>query len=263
MMLQYTAEPPSKKALKEHFIDANRERFSQDTLNCVAHLILSIEIPEEVMKIGLDFLVAKFSASRANGGFMTPKDKLYQPVAIRCREPQSPADFGGVTFSNTLKVFQQAWKHNAPVACEDIPNSPLLGDSRDKFMAISSRSILMQRLTVSGEPVGMACIDFTNEPHAWSSEEISFMASFCDTFLGPLVGISRYWHSPRKFQPAKKPSKSELEAIRLAASGMSYKQIARELGKSVRTIENQLKSARCAVGASNQVELIRKCQMWL
>lgn len=262
-MLQYMNEPPSKKALKEYFIDANRERFSPDILNCVAHLILSIEIPEDVMNIALEFLVGKFSASRANGGFVTPKDRLYKPASIRCGEDQRQTDFGGVVFSNQLKVFQKAWTQHAPVVCEDVKNSPLLQDSRKKFEAISSQSILMQRLTFGGDPVGIACVDFTHERHAWTAEEIRIMESFCDTFLGPLAGISRYWHSPKKFQPVKKPTPSELAAIRLAANGKSYKQIARELGKSVRTIENQLRNARCTLDAANQAELISKCEMWL
>lgn len=262
-MLEYMNEPPSKKALKEYFVDANRERFSPDTLNCVAHLILSIEIPGDVMHIALEFLVGKFSASRGNGGFVTPKDRMYKPVSIRRSDAVRQDDFGEVVFSNRFKVFQEAWRQRSPVVCEDVQNSPLLQDSRKKFEAISSQSMLMQRLTLGGDPVGIACVDFTHEQHAWSDEEIRFMETFCETFLGPLAGISHYWHHPRKFQPVKKPTSSELAAIRLAANGMSYKRIARELGKSVRTIENQLRNARCTLDAANQAELISKCQMWL
>lgn len=262
-MLKYMNEPPSKKAMKEYFIDANRERFSPDTLNCVAHLILSIEIPDEVMNIALDFLVGKFSASRANGGFVAPQDRVYNPASIRCSNDLRQGDFGGVVFSNQLKVFKKTWKQSAAVVCEDIHSSPLLADSRKKFEGIQSQSILMQRLTLEGHPVGIACVDFTHKPHAWTAVEISFMESFCEVFLGPLAGISRYWHDPKKYQTVKKPTHSELAAIRLAAKGNSYKQIASELGKSVRTIENQLRNARDTLDAANQAELISKCEMWL
>ena len=58
-------------------------------------------------------------------------------------------------------------------------------------------------------------------------------------------------------------SPAELDAIRLAARGLSYKQIAKQLGKSVRTIEHQLRHARQRMDASNQADLIMKCSAWL
>jgi DNA-binding CsgD family transcriptional regulator len=144
-----------------------------------------------------------------------------------------------------------------------VHSNPLLYDSRKKFESIQSKSILFQRLVWDKNPVGMACIDFTHEHHVWTTSEIEFMGVFCETFLGPLLGISHFWHDPKKYQLIKKPTQSELMAIKLAAKGMSYKQIANELGKSVRTIENQLRSARDTLNAANQAELITKCEIWL
>jgi DNA-binding CsgD family transcriptional regulator len=89
------------------------------------------------------------------------------------------------------------------------------------------------------------------------------VSDFCETFLGPLIGISRRWHEASRYQIVKKPTKAELKAIELAANELSYKQIAHELGKSIRTIENQLRSARETLNAVNQAELIRKCEIWL
>jgi len=58
-LFNYKDEPPSKRLLKQHFIDANRDAFPQDTLNCVAHLILVIESPDEMMSVALEFIVKK------------------------------------------------------------------------------------------------------------------------------------------------------------------------------------------------------------
>ena len=123
--------------------------------------------------------------------------------------------------------------------------------------------MLMQRLVWDGEPIGISCVDHSTHNHHWTNSEVEFMHHFCNTFFAPLAGISNYWHNPTLHQMFKKPSKSELEAIKLAAKGMSYKQIADKLGKSVRTIDNQLRDARRRLNATNQVELIRKCAPWL
>ena len=121
----------------------------------------------------------------------------------------------------------------------------------------------MQRLSLGGKPVGMACVDVTHGQQNWSKDQIRVMSDFCASFLGPMVGISRHWHGHDQSQVMQRPSQSELEVIRCAALGMSYKQIAGELGKSVRTVENQLRSARNRLDAANQGELIRKCEIWV
>ncbi len=259
---KFLDEAPQKKSLKEYFIDSNRSIFPPDTLNCVAHLILYLETPDEVMNIGLDYLVNKFAADRANGGFIASGDKLYKSTSIRYgnSENQSPNVF---VFSNKLSVFQKVWKQHKPVVCDSVDSSTLLIDSRDQFKSIKSQSMLMQRLSFEGKAVGLTCIDFVNREHEWKIDEIVFMELFCETFFGPLLGISKHWYSHNKFQAIKKPSVCELTVIRLAAKGLGYKQISRNLGKSVRTIENQIRNARMNLGASNLPELINKCEIWL
>lgn len=262
-MLNYQMEPPTKKALKKHFLDANRGLYPQDTLNCAAHLILAIEDPDEMMEIALEFIVQKLAACRADIGFLTPQDATYNPASIYYNKTFDPPDYTGVVFSNQVSVFQRTWRQRAPVVCDNVTSNPMLGDSRKKFESIQSKSILFQRLTWDRQPVGLTCVDFTHEPHVWTSGEIAFMESFAETFLGPLIGISKRWHDPKRSQIIKRPTRSELMAIELAAKGLSYKQIADQLGKSVRTIENQLRSARETLNAANQAELISKCEIWL
>ncbi len=260
---KFLSEPPLKKDLKEYFIEANRGIFPSDTLNCVAHLILYIDTPDEITNIALDYLVQKLSADRANLGFVAPCDKYYKSASIRNNHIFTTKNNEEFVFSNQSKVFQKALRQPSAVVCNDVHESNLLCDSRVNFESIKSLSMLMQRLTMNGKPVGLVCVDFTNHQHEWNTEEIIFMESFCETFLGPILGISQHWHKPHKFQPHKKPSSCELAAIRLAAKGLSYKRISYDLGKSIRTIENQLRNARNNLEATNLTELISKCEIWL
>ena len=255
--------PSSKRVLKQHFLDANKGLFPQDTLNCVAHLILAIEDPDEMMSIALEFVVKKLEACRADIGFLKPQDPLYKPASIYYNVSSEPSNYTGTVFSNQHNVFQKTWRQRLPVTCDNVGLNPLLEDSRKKFESIDSKSILFQRLVWDKKLIGLACIDFTHDYHLWSPSEINFMASFCENFLGPLLGISLYWNNPERYQLIKRPTEAEMMAIKLAAKGLSYKQIANELGKSVRTIENQLRNARGTLNAANQAELITKCEIWL
>jgi len=55
-------------------------------------------------------------------------------------------------------------------------------------------------------------------------------------------------------------SDSEVAALTALSKGLTIKEVARELGKSERTIRNQLDSARARIGASTTIEAIAK---WL
>lgn len=263
MTFNYTNEPPSKRALKQHFLDAHKGQVPQDMLNCVAHLILAVEDPDEIMSIALEFMVDKLAACRADMGLLGPRDRTYKPSSIYYNATMAPLDCEGTVYSNQYQVFQRTWHQRSPVVCDNVHLNPMLNDSRKKFESIQSKSILFQRLIWDNKPVGMTCIDFTHEHHIWTTSEINFIGMFCEQFLAPLLGISHYWHAPKRSQIIKRPTNSELMAIKLAAKGMSYKQIANELGKSIRTIENQLRNARDTLDATNQAELITKCEIWL
>lgn len=262
-MFDPSAEPPSRKLLKERFLDAHRRDYPSDMINCAAHLILTIDDPEALVGIGLEFITGKLSACRADLGFVRPEDTIYQPLSVSYNARSAPPQCDGVGYPNRKGIFQRTWRQSAPVACDDVGTDPLLQDSRQVFQMIESRSILFQRLSVQRKPVGLMCVDFTHDLHAWTQEEMSFVLDFSGTFLGPLAWISQACRGPQRDSSALRPSPAELAVIRLAAHGLSYRKMADVLGKSVRTVENQLRGARLRLDAANQAELIRKCELWL
>jgi GAF domain-containing protein len=197
-MLNYIDEPPSQRALKHYFIDKNIEHFPQKTLNCVAYMILTFDDPEEMMDVALADMVDELGACRADMGYLTSKDKLYNPSSIHYSRYSSPSDCTDVAYSNQTKVFQKAWRRRTAVTSINIHDDKIMSDSRDIFEAIQTESILFQRLSLGGKMVGLTCIDFTKAQHVWTPAEVTFISEFCRSFLGPLAGISQYWHGSKK-----------------------------------------------------------------
>lgn len=256
--------PPSRKHLKEIFLDSFRTEIPKDQLNCAAHMILVLDDPVEVATVALDYLMSRLGNCRADLGFVMPNDPVYAPVTVCYNSASAPRRCDDAVYSNRASVLRRSWNQDAPVACDEVVSHPYLEDNRSEFLSIESKSILFQRLTFTRLPVGMICLDFTRDTHHWSGVEKNLVANFSRDFLGPLVGISHYW-STRGTEPrtVRKPSAAELDAIRLAAEGLSYAEIGERLGKSARTIENQLRSARISLQAGNRAELVSKCEMWL
>ncbi len=262
-MLNFKEEPPSTKALKKYFIDSSYQSHPGDMLDCVAHMILAIENPKETVRIALSYMGNHLSVCRADAGFATPTDSEYTPLAEYCNQDTHPPSVSSLILANQHEVMQRVWRSRGPVKYENVSNNEMLSDVREVFFSIQSKSMLMQRLVWEKDPIGISCVDHTIKEHEWDDSEIDFMQQFCTNFFAPLAGISNYWHNPTMHQMFKKPSDSELAAIRLAADGLSYKKIAEVLNKSVRTIENQLRNARLRLNATNQAELIKKCEPWL
>jgi hypothetical protein len=262
-MLIFKEEPPSTKALKQHFIDGNYNCATSSMLDCAAHMILAIENPTETVRIALSYMGGFLSTCRADAGFALPTDREYTPLAEYCSANTHPPSIANFVISNQHEVMQRVWRSRTPVKYEFVSTNPQLDDIRNIFDAFRCKSMMLQRLIWDKEPIGISCVDHTLKEHEWSDAEMAFMHQFCTQFFAPLAGISNYWHNPTMHQMFKKPSESELNAIRLAAEGMSYKKIADELNKSVRTIENQFRNARLRLNASNQAELIKKCGPWL
>ena len=253
---------PSIQSLRKEYIDSNRECDNR-MLNCAAHMIIVIDDPKELVQVGLEFLVTELSVCRADAGFATPTHQHYTPITEFRNQETSPPSITGLLLPNQHKVMQNIWQTSSSIPINDVSSNDALKELKDVFLSAGCQSMLLQKLVWEDEPIGIACIDYTVKCHVWSDYEINFMHTFCSTFLGPLAGISNYWFNPKLHSMFSKPTESELIAIRLAAKGMTYKQIANQLNKSTRTIENQFRNARNRLNARNQIDLVKKCEHWL
>jgi len=253
---------PSIQLLRKEYIDANQD-CDHRMLNCAAHMIIVIDDPKQLVQVGLEYLVSELSVCRADAGFATPTHKHYTPITEFRNQATAPPSITGLQIPNQHQAMQAIWYATAPIAINDVSSFDALKELKNVFLDASCKSMLLQKLVWEAEPIGIACIDHTIEPHTWSEYEINFMQTFCTTFLGPLAGISNYWFNPKLHSMFSKPTESELIAIRLAAKGFTYKQIAEQLNKSARTIENQFRNARNRLNARNQTDLVKKCEHWL
>ncbi len=263
-MENFLSHPPSRKLLKKTFLDGFRRDRRPSEMNCVAHMILDMEDPAAVTAVALDYLIDTIQVCRADFGFAAPSDETYTPLLVNYNQSTDPPRCNDARYSNRAAVFRKAWSCRKPVTCDAVDLDPKLRDVREEFTSIESKSILFQQLDFLGRPVGMMCLDFTTHPHVWSASEQEKTFLFAKDFFGPIVMLSKHWSDrSRSLADMRRPSDSELDVIRLVADGLDYHEIAEALGKSPRTVENQLRNARLSLQAANRAELIRKCEVWL
>lgn len=252
-----TAEP---KQLRARFLDLYVDRVPSRTLDVVAHMLFELDRPERVMNVGLGYLAESLAVGRVDVSFGVPSDRHLIPTGQVRRGGDWPSLIGAL-LPNRHRVVQQVWKRTDPVAFDDVASNSGLGSLQANFLESGARALLAHSLrSDQGHAFAIVCADDMEEGRVWSADQRATMAEFTRTFYGPILFLCRELSNARSHN---KPSPAELEAVRLASCGYSYKEIAEQLGKSVRTIEFQLRQARRKTGANNQAELVLRCQPWL
>ena len=245
------------KQLKREFLDDQIDAIDGPMLDATAHMLFEIDSPDRLMRIAARFVAQRLGACRTDIGLASHRDRVYRSKVEWLSAESEPPSMTCVDLPNQNGALQRVWSSDTPVAYNDCYNLPDLESLREGLTATRTHSLVARRLEVDGKSFGLICVDQTTHAREWCPEAFQFLDSFCLKVLSPLLDRAILLCQQNR------PSPAELDAIRLAASGLAYKEIARELGKSVRTIEHQLRNARQKMKAANQADLVMKCQAWI
>jgi DNA-binding CsgD family transcriptional regulator len=241
--------------LKAALLDTRSRSASSRMLDCAAHMLLYFDDPAAMHRIALTSLLDRFGATRADFGYGSPAKSHYVPTAIATVTDLKVPHFEGA-LPNQMQQVQEVWQSSHPVVIS-IPSHPTM---RTLWVDLGLRSKLARRVEVDGSVFGLLCIDDTDQVRTWETADVEYLNSFVLDFLGPI--LCAQMRAAKPALPAQLTS-AEIAVVRLAAAGLSYKEIARRIGKSRNTIDNQLRSARTKLNVRNQVELVQACQRWL
>jgi DNA-binding CsgD family transcriptional regulator len=245
----------SLQSLRQQLLDSQRESAPSSMLDCGAHMLLYLDEPSTVLKIGLHHLLERFDATRIDLGFASPCDPFYRASTVERRPDCSAPNVLGVKIPNRHCAVQTIWHSNNPI-CFDIRNEPGLHSLRPMLDHLSTRAKMARRLEWRGSGFGIICVDQTEERRSWHGAELVYFDQFVLRFLSPIIVESRLWQA---CAPEVVLSEAERRVVRLAAQGLAYKEIAAALHKSPNTVDNQLRHVRTKLGVRNQVELVRAC----
>lgn len=249
---------PSLPVLRYRYLDQRRYHTPAALLDCVAHMLLYLDQPDIMMEVALAYLVRSLNACRGDAGVANPNSLFYIPSAVYLSPPSDAPTMLGVKVPNKHPALQLVWRTAAPVRIEQVEVNLMLGNLREAFIGLRSRSMVARRLEHEAAILGLICIDHTEESHEWQPKELELIELVCQEYLAPLLEYSlRLYQQNHKTNAANLLTPAELEVIKLAANGLTYNQIAQTLGKSVHTVDKQLRNAREKIGARNQSELIR------
>jgi len=179
-----------------------------------------------------------------------PSHRLLDRLARDGRWAESDAS---TPLPNQHPVLRTAWTSSGSLSFDRIRNNMTLGTLEPVFTGLGMTSMIASRIHARDVGLGLLCIDETDGNRSWTSAEHRRLDRFVEQRLAPVLDASLRRHASRRSQLTE----AEGDAVRLLADGHSYSSIAHELGKSARTIDNQLRSARSKAGVHTSIDLVR------
>jgi DNA-binding CsgD family transcriptional regulator len=244
--------------LRRTVLDAQRGVVPPSMLDCGAHMLLYFDEPSVMKRIGLQHLLERFGATRGDIGLGSAYDPIYRPSAVETHADYDVPNILGVAHPNRDRAIQSVWQSNHPIYF-DVVYDPIMNRLLPAMKRFRTRAKMTRRLEYRNRSFGLICIDHTEERRRWNRGDLLYLDQFVLNFLSPIVAASRFSQA----EGHRALTEAERAVVRLAAQGLSYKEIAAALHKSPYTVDNQLRRIRERLGVHNKIELVRACSALL
>jgi DNA-binding CsgD family transcriptional regulator len=243
-----------------------------------AQLLLYLDDPQACWRITADWLRETLDADRVDGGFggyIGPGGRVLDYVVMA--EVQRPSlalpSVLGLRFSAVDPALRAVWGDEDGVAAIADVSQERSFTERMRGALISVGTHAKLALPVRDDalqPLGIICADWHRETPRWNAATCNELAGLSQSTLGPVLATAAQLASQRcdREQPdephdaappeaLRQLTSAELKVARLVAMGLSYKEVARQIGRSLSTVDHQLRSIRDKLGVSSTSRLVR------
>ena len=270
--------PPSRTMHSEHLLERQREL--RDRLlsrrqiawrparDLAAHMLLHLDDANGCLELAVQWMRDAFDADRVDAGFGAPRDVVYSPQAEALRSTRAVPSMVGAPIDAADGGVQRVWASRRVVVFPDIAQERGMGERlRASLLGVGSRNIIATALRDQGQPVGLTCADWMDCTVDASDSRCLRLQELSDHVLGPIISAARSLEEDAAAEAGldgdaalalRQLTPAERRVAELAATGMSYKEIARRLNRSFSTIDHQLRSVRRKLGAPSAGRLVRK-----
>jgi DNA-binding CsgD family transcriptional regulator len=234
-----------------------------------AQLLLHLDDEAACWHLAADWLRELLDADRVDagpGGFVDPAGRGhgYRACAEVQREPGRLPTVMGLQFEAADPGLQAAWQRPGCLPIREVAQERAMSAAlRECLLAHGTQAKLALPLRAGDQPVGLLCADWGRPDPRWDDSTCQRLGDWAAQALGPLLAEARRLAGPRDdaapaaadpVRPVLTPA--ELRVARLVARGLSYKEIARQLDRSVATIDHQTRRLREKFGVRSNARLM-------
>lgn len=230
-----------------------------------AELLLHLDDEAACWHRAADWLRDLLDADRVDagpGGFIDAAGSArgYLPQAEVQREPGLLPTVMGLRFDAADPGLQAVWRCPGSLPMREVAQERTMSAAlRERMLAQGTRAKLALPLRAGTQAVGLLCADWRQPDPRWSDSTCQQLGDWAAQALGPLLAEARRLarHAVDAGHPALPVlTPAELRVARLVARGLSYKEIARQLDRSVATIDHQTRRLREKFGVHSNARLM-------
>jgi DNA-binding CsgD family transcriptional regulator len=255
-----------QRELRERLL-THRQIAWRPARDLAAHMLLHLDDANGCLELAVQWMRDAFDADRVDAGFGAPCDVIYRPQAEALRSTRSVPSMVGAPIDAADGGVQRVWASRRVVVYRDIAQERRMGERlRASLLGMGSRSIIATALRDRGPPVGLTCAEWMDCSVDAADSRCVRLQELSDHVLGPIISAARSLRDDAVVDAGPGGDRSivlrdltpaERRVAELAATGMSYKEIARRLNRSFSTIDHQLRSVRRKLGARSAGRLVR------
>lgn len=240
-----------------------------------AQLLLYLDDPQACWRITTAWLRETLDADRVDGGFggfigVDGRARPYVAVAETQRDSTPLPSVLGLEFSAFEPGLRAAWQGPRFAAIGDVSQErTFTAGMRSALHEVGTAAKLALPLRDGARPVGIICADWHREAPRWNGEVCHQLGLLGEAALGPLLATVERFDPARAptapsrplHEPAAPPRElagltpAELEVAQLAAMGLSYKEVARRIDRSLSTVDHRLRCIRDKLGVRSTARL--------
>jgi DNA-binding CsgD family transcriptional regulator len=255
-----------QRELRERLL-SRRQIAWRPARDLAAHMLLHLDDASGCLDLAVQWMRDAFDADRVDAGFGAPRDVVYRPQAEALRSTRSVPSMIGAPIDAADGGVQRVWASRRVVVYRDVAQERGMGERlRASLLGVGSRNIIATALRDHGQPVGLTCADWMDCTVDAADSRCLRLQELSDHVLGPIVSAARGLEEDAAAEAGfdgeatialRQLTPAERRVAELAATGMSYKEIARRLNRSFSTIDHQLRSVRRKLGARSAGRLVR------
>jgi DNA-binding CsgD family transcriptional regulator len=221
-----------------------------------ARLLLHLDDTQFCWQFATEWLRDTLDADRVDAGATAPAHRVYRPHAEARRINRDVPSMLGASIDGADSGVRYVWAAQRAVVFRDVEHDLRLGAGlRESLLASGVQNTIAAALVHEGIPLGLLCAD-------WLERRVDACDSRCGQFqevasvvLSPILAASQRLGTEPSILGQLTPA--ERRVARLVAAGMSYKEIARRLDRSLSTVDHHLRSVRSKLGARSTTRLVR------
>ncbi|WP_315727931.1 MULTISPECIES: helix-turn-helix transcriptional regulator [unclassified Bradyrhizobium] len=256
-----------QQALRASLLDSRGAISFAPARDLAAHMLLAIDDLTLAGNIAAQWLQERVQGERVDGNIGSPSDAVY--VCGRWESVSAASDAWsakGATLDNTDPGMRYLWKANGPLILEAVSSETAISPAaRAALLATGTKAkMIMPMRTADGRPFGLMSVDrLTVASRTWDIALVDLFRSVLHEVVSPILAAAKSLHDDQGSPPRAlneisiQLTEAEIRVARLAAKGLGYKEIARDLQRSVHTIDHQLRSIRTKLGISTHARLVQ------